>query len=228
MEIDEGGRYLIRDYHLRPPFASFLPGIAGLTGIPVWVFLVNRGQAVCSFGLESKESPIVEFQPANKAYRTVSTLGFRTFIKLRADDGPGVYLEPFSQIHPGAQPRTEMRLGLNDLEIRDTNGKRGLEVGVSYFVLPNMSLGALVRKLVIKNTSRERVHGEVVDGLPAVIPYGIPNGFLKEMSNTAMAWMRVVNLEAGIPFYRIDASIHDTPEVEEVHTSRLLGVEERS
>ena len=42
MEIDEGGRYLIRDYHLRPPFASFLPGIAGLTGIPVWVFLVNR------------------------------------------------------------------------------------------------------------------------------------------------------------------------------------------
>lgn len=89
-EFDEQGRFVITDYAHTPAFASFLPGIAGPMGIPMWVFYVNRGQGIASFGVESKNTPIMEYQPANKAYQQVSYLGFRTFLKL-----DGIYHEPF-------------------------------------------------------------------------------------------------------------------------------------
>ena len=54
------------------PFSNFFPGIAGVWGIPMWAFYVNRGQCISSFGIESKDKAILEFQPANKAYRVTS------------------------------------------------------------------------------------------------------------------------------------------------------------
>ena len=81
--FDERGRFVIQDYAAKRPFASFLPGIAGPLGIPLWVFYVNRGQAIASFGVENKDNPIMEFEPANKAYQTTPYTGFRTFLKLK-------------------------------------------------------------------------------------------------------------------------------------------------
>ncbi|MFZ1597541.1 MAG: hypothetical protein WAW26_16940, partial [Anaerolineae bacterium] len=80
--FDPLDRFVIEDYDAFPPFASFLPGIAGPLGIPLWAFYVNRGQAIAGFGVESKDTPIMEFQSANKAYQTVAYTGFRTFIKV--------------------------------------------------------------------------------------------------------------------------------------------------
>ena len=80
--FDTRGRFVILNYVAARPFASFLPGIAGPMGIPMWVFYVNRGQAIASFGSETKDNPILEFQPANKAYQTTPYTGFRTFLKL--------------------------------------------------------------------------------------------------------------------------------------------------
>ena len=42
--------FICRDYSKKPEFASFLPGIAGQYGIPLWCYYVNRGQGVVSFG----------------------------------------------------------------------------------------------------------------------------------------------------------------------------------
>ncbi len=64
---DEEGRYVINDYHAKPPLASFLPGIAGLKGIPLWAFYVSRGQGIAGFGVRDRNGPIMEFQPASKA-----------------------------------------------------------------------------------------------------------------------------------------------------------------
>lgn len=33
--FDQQGRYVIQNYQSRPPFSSFLPGIAGPLGVPV-------------------------------------------------------------------------------------------------------------------------------------------------------------------------------------------------
>lgn len=52
--------YTIENYGTKPVFASFLPGIAGLHGIPIWCYYVNRGQGVASFGVENKDHAIME------------------------------------------------------------------------------------------------------------------------------------------------------------------------
>jgi len=40
--FDSQGRFVLENYASAHPFASFLPGIAGPQGIPMWVFYVNR------------------------------------------------------------------------------------------------------------------------------------------------------------------------------------------
>ena len=46
-------KLIMKDYGRKSTFASFLPGIAGIQGIPIWCYYVNRGQGVVSFGVES-------------------------------------------------------------------------------------------------------------------------------------------------------------------------------
>ena len=88
------GQFVIENYNQAAPFTNFFPGIAGVWGIPMWVFYVNRGQCICSFGIESKDKSILEFQPANKAFRLTASQGFRTFLKVKS--GAKIfYYEPF-------------------------------------------------------------------------------------------------------------------------------------
>src|SRR3954469_14503467 len=98
LHFDQAGRVVIENFSSKGPFASFLPGIAGPMGVPMWVFYVNRGQGIAGFGVESKDTPIMEFQPANKAYQSVPYTGFRTFIKSK--NGRTAYYEPFSAAQP--------------------------------------------------------------------------------------------------------------------------------
>jgi hypothetical protein len=80
--LDQKGSFVIEDYQHAKIFSNFFPGVSGLWGIPMWAFYVNRGQAISSFGIESKDKAILEFQPANRAYRLTSIQGFRTFLKV--------------------------------------------------------------------------------------------------------------------------------------------------
>ena len=66
------------------PFSSFLPGIAGEYGKPMWVFYTNRGQCVSSFGVRDRNGAMLEFHPANKAYALTPLLGFRSFFRIIA------------------------------------------------------------------------------------------------------------------------------------------------
>ena len=81
--LNAGGEFIIKNYNHAKLFTNFLPGIAGIWGTPMWVFYVNRGQCITSFGIEGKDKAIMEFQPANKAYRLTSVYGFRTFLKIK-------------------------------------------------------------------------------------------------------------------------------------------------
>lgn len=208
-QFDTAGRFVLTDFGRRRPFSSFLPGIAGLTGIPLWVFTVNRGQAIAAFGIASKDNPIMEFEPANKAYQTTPFAGFRTFIKHDRSGQPTVY-EPFA---PGADDATTMAIGMNDLVLTADNPAHGLHTQVTYFTLTDEPLAGLVRRVTITNRGATPLTVELLDGMARVMPFGVDNNSLKLIGRTLEAWMAVFNLEAGVPFYRLQASTADSAEV---------------
>lgn len=197
--FDPQHRYVIPDYQNRPTFSSFLPGIAGPWGIPTWVYYNNRGQAVCSFGAQDKDHAVLEFCPAHTAYQNNARTGFRTF--LRRD---GHYEEAFTgQCH--------MHIGMTDLEISWHAG--GLEASAVYFVLPFQRAAGLVRRLRLRNTSPRPMELEVLDGLPAIVPYGVGNERLKNLTQLSKAWMQAEDMETGRPYFRVRASMEDTARV---------------
>lgn len=207
--LNENRQFIIENYQNKRPFSSFLPGIAGRLGIPIWAFYVNRGQGLASFGSENKDNSIMEFYPANKSYSNVETKGFRTFIKINEK----IY-EPFRKLNNHITSR--MIISPDALEIVETNKDLELKTHVKYFILPNESFGALVRKVSIENLSTKEKSIEVLDGMPIVIPYGIENEALKSVSQTISAWIKVYNFENKAPFYRLSASAEDEAKVEQM------------
>ncbi|MGD2178384.1 MAG: cellobiose phosphorylase [Anaerolineae bacterium] len=216
--FDESGRFILRDPSAARPFASFLPGIAGPLGIPMWAFYVNRGQAIASFGIDNKDNPIMEFQPANKAYQTTPYTGFRTFLKLKGDAHLAFY-EPFTPWNVGDEAR--MYIGMNELELQATSATHGVQTNVLYFTLTGEPFAGLVRQVTVTNVGDAPLALEMVDGMARVMPYGVDNRGLKEMGRTTEAWMAVFNLEAGVPFYRFQASAGDTAEVSEIRAGHF-------
>jgi hypothetical protein len=210
--LDNNGRFVIRGYRELRPFASFLPGIAGRMGIPMWAFYVNRGQGIVSFGVESKDCPVMEFLPANKAYQSVAYTGFRTFVRARRGERTA-FLEPFAPWSEAPADHQAMIIGANDLEIEETSPEHEIETRVRYFLLPNDRFAGMVRVVTIRNTGTKPVSLEILDGMPAVIPYGVSNSLLKEIGRTAEAWMEVFHSKERAPFYRLRASVADAAEV---------------
>lgn len=207
------GTFVIENYNRAKPFASFFPGIAGLTGVPLWAFYVNRGQAIAAFGVKNKDNAIMEFFPANTAYALTPTMGFRTFLKITTGHKT-VFYEPFSTPDadaPGIQQT--MRITAHDLTIEETHTSLGLKIRVRYFTLPREPLAALVRVIEIENCGKIAKSIELIDGMPKIIPCWVSEETLKHMSYTAQAWAAVTNVENKVPFYRLKVEISDRPEV---------------
>jgi hypothetical protein len=201
--ISENNEFVIDHYNSSPTFASFFPGIAGKWGIPMWVFYTNRGQCITSFGVQDKNGALMEFQPANKAYRSVALTGFRTFIKTA-----GKVFEPFTEVSKDLQT---MKIKHESLELHEKNAPQGLEVNVKYFTLPGDTFPALIRVLKVKNLSSAKAI-EIVDGMPAMVPVGFANDLLKNISQTIEAWSIVENIENKAPFYKLKVSPADVSE----------------
>ncbi len=197
----------MKDYGRKSKFASFLPGIAGMKGVPLWCFYVNRGQGVVSFGSDNKDKAIMEFYPAHVAYQNVKRTGFRTFI--RKD---GAVFEPFLK----ESENQNMEIGMNTMSVCDDDVKEGIRTEVTYFILPEEKVGALVRRVTVTNTSDRTAGLEILDGMPSVIPYGVNEDSMKNMTQTAKAWMQVETTPAGASYYRVRASMADTAAVSAV------------
>ena len=199
--------FIIRDYDRKPPFSSFLPGLAGITGIPMWLYYTNRGQAVASFGIHHKGNAMMEFNPANTEYENTQIRGFRTFI--RAD---GKYIEPF--FRPEDSVCRIMKIERNALTV--TEERDGLKVEAACFILPRDEIGAVVRHVTIENTGEKKIRLEILDGMPQVIPYGLQLSSYKETSNLLKSWTDVINIEKNAPIFKMRATGEDTAEMKEV------------
>ena len=210
--ISDSGETSIENYDRAKPFSSFFPGIAGPYGIPMWVFYVNRGQCIASFGIGSKDKSILEFFPANRSYQLTPLLGFRSFAKVTRPGNSPVFYEPFQTGSETAE--TKMTFSPAFLRIEETNKTLGLKTCITYQTVPNENFPALARKVEIQNLSDTPISLEWIDGLPWIAPYGLNSWILKNMSRTGEAWVEVKNVEQGIPFYKLKVEIADRPEVE--------------
>jgi hypothetical protein len=217
-------RYVMEDFDARSTFASFLPGVAGYFGKPVWAFYVNRGQAIATFGTESKDYPILEFNPANKAYQLTPFVGFRTFVRGARGSGSAgssFQTEPFSPHNardlsdPDKDPDKPKRIlyvGANELEIQEIDGVHGLSTNVQYFVLPEEDFAALVRRTTLTNTGTTNLTLDVLDGLAKMEPFGGQLDWgLKNMGRTLEGWMGVYHGDDTLtmPFYKLSTEPTD-------------------
>lgn len=202
--LDEKKNYVMEDYQKKSVFYSFLPGISGEHGIPLWCHYLNRGQGIASFGIRDKDHAMMEFYPAHQAAERTPLLGFRTFLKV-----DGVCREAFREYDI---PKT-MKIGMNALAIEEVQKEAGISVAVEYTELPGEPLAALMRKVTVTNTSNKEYLVELADGMAEVIPYGVTGESMKEMGQTSKAWMQVTGLEEGIPRFGIRASMEDSAQV---------------
>ncbi|MEA3493663.1 MAG: cellobiose phosphorylase [Candidatus Margulisiibacteriota bacterium] len=204
--ISANDGFVIENYNLSPAFSSFFPGIAGVFGCPMWVFYANRGQCITSAGVNDKDGAIMEFLPANKAYRTVSLTGFRTFIKI-----DGKFYEPFLE---NSGNKNEMRITPHDLTLVEENQKLKIRVEVNFFTIANEPYPALARTIKIINLSGKSKKVELLDGIPVIIPYGFADDLLKRISRTIESWCVVKNLDSGTAFCKLKVSPADVSETQ--------------
>lgn len=205
--IDKEKRYVIYNYGRKSTFSNFLPGIAGERGIPLWCFYVNRGQAISSFGIQDKDHSIMQFYPAHQAYQNTKRLGFRTFIKVD------------NQVHEAFSKEAmnhSMAIGMNELEIKEENSEGKFDIEVLYYTLPGEDVAGLVRKVTLKNSKSVARDFEFVDGMAAVLPYGVDLKSINEMGQTSKAWMQVLNAHTGCPIFKVRASMEDHAQVDAV------------
>jgi hypothetical protein len=208
--------------------------VAGIYGKPLWSFYVNRGQGIASFGVESKDSPIMEFHSANNAYQNTALLGFRTFYKFYRGGGWGsnaksFVKEPFSAATTRFQrgqseddkpeksdnPSRTMFIGANEMQVREIDYKHKIETNVSYFVLPEEDFGSFVKRTTISNIGDSKLHISILDGLPRIQPVGGKiNGLLKSMGRTLEGFMGVYEADGNtMPFFRLSTEPDDSAAV---------------
>ena len=211
---DDDNSFVVEQYNERIPFASFLPGIAGVKGRPAWAFYVNRGQAVASFGVRNKDGAFLEFFPADKAYQLTASRGFRTFLKI-ADSEQAINYEPF-QRGAGDQVRQRLYVTPHEVGVEEINPCLGISMRADTFTLPEAPVAGLLRRVSITNTSATTKKIDMVDGLPQVLPYAMNQWILKFMSRTSEAFMRVEGVAENLPFYRLKVWPTDSPQVEQV------------
>lgn len=215
----------MEDYDTKAAFSDFLPAVAGIYGKPVWAFYVNRGQGVASFGTNSKDTPMLEFNAANKAYQNTPYLGFRTFVKGKRGN-KSFMTEPFSPKTsrvPGAadqdkKPKRFMYVGLNEMEVKDIDSENGLTVNSTYVVIPMSTYSALARRTRYENTGSDDLTISALDGVARFEPDGGDIDWsLKNMGRTLEGWMGVyqaLNNSLTMPFFKMSTEPSDTASVQ--------------
>lgn len=205
--FNEKNEFVIEGYDKAKTFSSFLPGVVGIDGIPMWSFYVNRGQGIGSFGVGDKNSTIMEFFPANLMYKNIELNGFRTFIKYN-----GQLHEIFSSISKDEVIR-KMYIEKNILKVEEINKTLNIKVLVTYFTMPKESFAAMVRKVEVENLDNTEKEIEILDGMPQILAYGVSNSSFKEMANLNRAFVDVFNMENNVPYYKVRATTNDSSEV---------------
>jgi hypothetical protein len=214
--LSANGDFVLENYQLADPFASFLPGIAGLSGRPLWAFYCNRGQGIAGFGLRDKDGAVMEFHPANKAYHLVPTHGFRTFLRVN-----GVFHEPFQRQPRSAKIQQRMVVRPWEIELEECHPAMGLTVRVACFTLAEDPEAALIRRVEITNTSTSPISIELLDGLPFMVPSFVKDGSIKGVANTKCGTTETLGVQEDLIYCRSKVKSSDAVVLEMVEAGNF-------
>lgn len=215
-----GGVFEIDDYDLKPPFASFLPGIAGETGAPLWCMYVNRGQAVCSFGYQDKDHSVAEFLSANWAYQLAGLYGFRTFLVEKA----GSFYEPFAEHCTDRTSRNRcLCIQHNAVTVIEECASEQWRVVVDYTSISGSPVPALCRTVRVTNLANKPRSIRLADGLPVVVPAGVSDFAMKKLRYIIEALVRVRLHESGVALYAPPSTIDDSAQVADMKEASFYG-----
>jgi len=154
----------------------------------------------------------MEFYPANKAYTATPLLGFRTFLRYKKGGKTQVY-EPF-RMTASADCRQILRIRAHEVELEETNRALGLKITVVMFSAPQEDVPVFIRQVRVENVGKQTFKGEMIDGLPQVVPFGLNEYLLKQMSRTMEAFAEVPHVDDKLPFYKLKTEPSDKPEVQ--------------
>jgi hypothetical protein len=217
--FDKAGRFIMKDFDRAKPMASFLPGVGGKWGVPMWAFYVNRGQGMATFGVENKDGGILLFQTAEKTYQVTPYVGFRTLLKGTRQDGTTFEAQPFmpsGDADPQATPARKMFIGNNEMEVQESDPATGIRTNALYFTTVDEPFPAMVRRVTFTNEGAAAVVLEVADGLAKLEPHGAPMMQIAGMGRTLEGWMQVYNFNAthlSAPFFHLVSAPADTADV---------------
>lgn len=207
-----GETFVIEDYQNAKTFSSFFPAVSGVDGKPMWTFYCSRGQAISSFGVNSKSTPIIPFDSATLAYQNINLKAFRTFLKIN-----GKYFEPFASLD---NHKTKMAIDKAKLTIETI--EKNVRVTISYSNVPHRPYSGLIRKVTIENLADHQSEFEMIDGLPIFFPHGLSNVDYKELVSLMAAYCEVHDLEKRMPFVKFKTSTADCSEVKEVKSGNAF------
>jgi hypothetical protein len=215
--FDDAGRFIMHDFDRAKPMASFLPGVGGLWGVPMWAFYVNRGQGMATFGVENKDGGIQLFQTAEKTYQVTPYTGFRTLLKGKRPSG-SFEAQPFmpqSDGDPKVTADRKMYIGNNEMEVEESDPTTGIRTNALYFTAPNELFPAMIRRVTYTNEGDDDVELQVVDGLAKLEPAGTMIAMIAAMGRTLEGWMQVYNIdkEKTAPFFHLVTAPADTADV---------------
>jgi len=132
--LNADGSFIIEDFQHAKILPIFSWGGGFIRHSHVGI-LCQPGAGHSLIGIESKDRAILEFQPANKAYRLASTQGFRTFLKISGGKSLKFY-EPFAnhiQSPFKSRPHGHTK---HDLTIEEVNATLGIKTTINYFTVP--------------------------------------------------------------------------------------------
>ncbi len=217
-ETGPDGSWVVHGYNRAKACSSFLSGIAGVWGVPTWAYYVNRGQAVCTFGVRDKDHCLMEFDSARLHQHRAALEGFRTFVRL----GDGRIYEPFRTAN---RYRVDNRMVVHPhaLELVEDNHELGLRIRVRYATLAEEDFPALLRVVELTNTGDATLSGEVIDGCPRFITAGMEFMLLKLLPFVSEGYLEVFEREAGSPFIRMKALASDDWQIQTVDSGNFFA-----
>lgn len=198
--------FIIEDYLHASKFSSFLPGVAGIKGKPLWAFYNNRGQCMAGFGVTDKDTPITPFDSAELCYQNIALKSFRTFIKINDSK----YIEAFSS------DSNNTKMIINNSYISIEEDTSDYFINITYSTISNKKYPGLVRNLSFKSKLDGKNTFTIVDGLPIFFPHGLSNICYKELVSLMAAYCQVFGLNDHMPFVKFKTSTGDCSIVSEV------------